>query len=406
MHSFNFRSVPLTAVLLLTLASHSGAQEPATPQPSEADTLLAQAIELHKAGDLLGAIQKYQVALDMAPERGDVRSNLAVAYAGLGRVAEAVEEYRKALALRDDPAIRLNLGLALYKSGRAGDAIPEFQRVLEADPQHRQAALLLADCLLQTGRDQEVIDLLTPREPAFAEDLAYAYVLGMALVRQGDSERGQVLIDRIFRSGESAEGRLLMGMAHLDKRDYPTALKELARAVELNPELPSLHVLHGRALLNMGNREAAIREFRRELERDPNNFDANVQLGNLYRMDGRNADALQYYRRAADVRPGDVAIKHGMAAAHLGLGDAERARELLEQVVQESPSFVEGHVLLATTYYRLKRRDDGDRERKIVERLNAENQAKQPGARPGEAQAPAGTASDAPPAGTTPPQGN
>jgi tetratricopeptide (TPR) repeat protein len=286
------------------------------------------------------------------------------------------------------------------------DAIPEFQKVLAADAQHRQAALLLADCLLQTGRDQEVIDLLSPRDEAFGEDLAYAYVLGMALVRQGDTERGQVLIDRIFRSGESAEGRLLMGMAHLDKRDYPASLKELARAVELNPELPSVHVLHGRALLNMGNREAAIREFRRELERDPNNFDANVQLGNLYRMDQRNDEALQYYRRAATVRPGDVAIKHGMAAAHLGLGDAERARELLEEVVQESPSFVEGHVLLATTYYRLKRREDGDRERRIVERLNAESQAKQPGARAGEAQAPAGAAPDVPPAGTTPPRGN
>ena len=219
MASLTFRSIGLVAVLLVAMAARAGAQQPATTEATEADMLLAQAIELHRAGDLLGAIQKYQVALDMAPERGDVRSNLAVAYASLGRVTEAVGEYRKALALRDDPAIRLNLGLALYKSGRMEDAIPEFQKVLAADAQHRQAALLLADCLLQTGRDQEVIDLLSPRDEAFGEDLAYAYVLGMALVRQGDTERGQVLIDRIFRSGESAEGRLLMGMAHLDKRE-------------------------------------------------------------------------------------------------------------------------------------------------------------------------------------------
>jgi hypothetical protein len=37
-------------------------------------------------------------------------------------------------------------------------------------------------------------------------------------------------------------------------------------------------------------------------------------------------------------------------------------------------------VTLATIYYRLKRKEDGDRERAIVQKLNAEQQAKEPGA--------------------------
>jgi len=338
-------------------------------------------MELHRAGDLLGAVLKYQLVLESEPERADVRSNLAVAYTALGRFSEAVAEYRTALESRDDPAIRLNLGIALYKSGQIDEAIPELERVLAADEANRQAALLLADSLLQAGRDKEVIDLLTPRAEAFADDLAYAYVLGTALVRSGETNQGQVLIDRIFRDGESAEGRLLMGLAHLNSRDYPEALAELEKAVELKPDLPTVHVLYGRALLNMGNREAAIREFRRELERDPNNFEANVQLGTLYRMDQRLDDALLYFSRAEAARPGNIAVKHGMAAVHLAKGDAEGARELLEQVVEEAPQFVDAHVLLAQAYYRLKRKEDGDRERAIVEKLNAENQAKQPGAR-------------------------
>jgi tetratricopeptide (TPR) repeat protein len=375
------RSILLVAVVAAGTAAPS-AQAPAAA--SDTDTLIAQAMQLHQAGDLLGAIQKYQIALETAPERADARSNLAVAYAALGRIDEAVAEYRRALSDREDPAIRLNLGIALYKSSQIDEAVPELQKVLQADPANRQAALLLADSLLQTGRDQEVVDLLTPREEAFADDLGYAYVLGTALVKLGETERGQVLIDRIFSRGESAEGHLLMGLAHLGSRDYPNALKELDKAVELNPELPTVHVLHGRALLNMGNREAAIRAFRRELQRDPNNYEANVQLGNLYRMDQQHEQSLLFFDRAAAIRPGDVSVKHGMAAAHLALNNPEKALELLEQVVKEAPSFVEGHVLLATTYYRLKRREDGDREREIVQKLTAENQAKQPGARPSE----------------------
>jgi hypothetical protein len=53
-------------------------------------------------------------------------------------------------------------------------------------------------------------------------------------------------------------------------------------------------------------------------------------------------------------------------------------------VVKDAPSYVDGHVLLAQTYYRLKRKEDGDRERAIIDRLNAENQAKQPGAQKSE----------------------
>jgi hypothetical protein len=45
--------------------------------------------------------------------------------------------------------------------------------------------------------------------------------------------------------------------------------------------------------------------------------------------------------------------------------------------VKEAPAYTEAHVALATVYYRLKRKEEGDRERAIVQKLNAETQAKQ-----------------------------
>jgi hypothetical protein len=49
---------------------------------------------------------------------------------------------------------------------------------------------------------------------------------------------------------------------------------------------------------------------------------------------------------------------------------------MLEAIVKEAPSFLEAHVALATAYYRLQRKVDGDRERAIVEKLNQEKDAK------------------------------
>jgi hypothetical protein len=59
---------------------------------------------------------------------------------------------------------------------------------------------------------------------------------------------------------------------------------------------------------------------------------------------------------------------------------------LLEAVAKEFPDFTEARVLLASVYYRLNRKADGDRERAIVQKLNAEQQAKEPGAQDGPAQ--------------------
>jgi hypothetical protein len=50
--------------------------------------------------------------------------------------------------------------------------------------------------------------------------------------------------------------------------------------------------------------------------------------------------------------------------------------------VKESPQFTEAHVSLSLVYYRLKRPEDGKRERDIVQKLTAEAQAKQPGVKP------------------------
>ena len=386
------------AAVLAVLVSVPGlAQTPvqptSEPHRTEIDQLLAQALDKQQAGDLIGAVDEYRIVLQSTPDRADVHSNLGAAYVALGRFDDGMREYREALRLDpNNPTYHFNLGLALYKGSRHEDAVPEFQRALVLDPSNRNALLLEADSQLQLAHDADVIRLLSPRQQDFPTDLAFAYLLGMALVRSGDTEQGQVLIDRIFKSGESAEGHLLMGMAYLNKLDFKAALPELARAVELNPQLPSVHTLYARALLGNADQEAATRQYAMALELNPNDFEANLQMGNIRQREQRLDDALTYLTRAAAIRPDDLSVRHATASALLGKGDTERAKDLLESVVKSQPDFIDAHVLLATAYYRLKRKDDGDRERAEVARLTAANQAKQPGAK----------AADAPPSQPAP----
>jgi len=342
------------------------------------DELFAKGVALHQAGDIIGAIDAYEQALEVKPWRLDARSNLGAAFVRLGRFDEAVEQYRKALETDSGSVpVRFNLGLALYKSGRIEEAAAEFQGTLDRDPSQQAALLLLADCLLQMGNDRQVIDLLSPHEDALGDDRLFAYLLGTALIHEDELRHGQILIDRLFRGGESAEGHLLLGVQHLGREDSRLAVPELRRAAELNPELPTVHSMLGVALMNNGERAEAITEFRRELERNPNDFQANLRLGLLLREENRLDTALDYMRRAGRVRPRDPDVLYGLGRIYVGRDDLESAEATLQELTEATPGFEPGHVLLANVYYRRGKRELGDQARATVERLRAERKARE-----------------------------
>ena len=351
------------------------AQAAAPPPVRDFQKLVATAVELHQAGDILGAIDAYSAALAVEPNHAGVRSNLGAAYVRLGKFDEAVEQYREALRIDPtSPTVRFNLGLAYYKAARLPDAIAAFEEVTKLAPDNTAAVLLLGDALLQSGRFQQVIDVLAPREEKFAKDLGFGYVLGTALLRTGQADRAQVYLDRIFKAGPSAEAHLLMGTALIETRDYPGAVAELRKALELNAELPTLRTVYARALLGAGDHDGAVRELQRALRANPNDFEANVQLAALLRRDDRHQEAVTYFRRAVQLRPHDVLARFGLGGALLSLGELEESRQLLAAVAAEVPDYAEAHVLLAQCYYRLKQPAEGDRHRAIAQRLREKQQ--------------------------------
>jgi tetratricopeptide (TPR) repeat protein len=362
-------------------AAQAQSQAPAEPRPPTAEESFARGVQLHQSGDVLGAIEAYQDALGQEPGRVDARSNLGAAYVRLGRYDDAAREYRRALETEPRHAgVRFNLALALYKSALVGEAEEELGRVLALEPGHQAALLLRADCRLQRGDDAGVVALLEPHETTLAQDRLFSYLLGTALLRRNELERGQTFIDRLFKEGDTATARLLMAVAHLGRKDARAAEVELARAAELDPKLPTVHSLHGRALLDSGRRAEAADAFRRELGHNPNDFDSNLYLGLLLKDDNKLDEARDYLKRASRLRPQDPRVLYGLGSVYLSAGDVVEAEKALEAVTVAAPDYLQAHVLLAMVYYRQKKKDLGDRERTIAERLQRERQGREPGA--------------------------
>jgi len=373
-------SLILLACAMCALAVPAIAQS----RSDNVDEVFARATQLHNSGDIEGAIRGYQSILATHPERVDVRSNLGAAYSRLGRYEDAIAQYKEALK-RDsrNATIRFNLALAYYKGAlflEAADEFTAFLATASADlAQRPNAVLLLADCRVRIGEYKKVIESLSPLAEADPNNSTVAFLLGSALIGDGQLSRGQQLIDKVFRDEDSAQGHLLLGSILLLADDGHGAIRELERAIQLDPKLPTLHAWYGRALMRMGDTTKAKAAYRFELDQNQNDFDANLFMGVLLRQDRQSDEALQYLSRAIHLRPRDQYARYHMAAVYVSLGKPKDALPLLEGVAKEYPEFSESRVLLASVYYRLNRKEDGDREKAAVQKLTEEQQAKQPG---------------------------
>src|SRR5579859_547502 len=352
-------------------------------QLDSAQALMEQAGKALDAGDAAKAIALYEQLLRQSPGSVDARINLGVALAQQGRYDEAARQDREALARSPrNPDALLNLALAYYKMGDYAKAHDEFAALNKLHPDNQQAFLLLADCDERLGLFKEAITLLEPAYQASPENPTVEYLLGNALIRDEQTERGAAVIDRIMRNGDPDVANVLLGATRYAARDYNGAAETLGKALEHNPQLPGAWTLYGRALLNSGENEKAKTALEKAVQADPNDFDACLHFGALLRHDGELERAAPLLQHALRLRPDSATALFQVSALEAGQGQLEEARTAFEKIVARWPDFVEAHVQLATIYARLHRTVESERERKIVANLNENARTKGPQTEP------------------------
>lgn len=356
-------NVSLFLLLAFPAALYSQSGQESVPLPRHA-------LELQQAGDYTAAADAYRAYLKAHPADADALSNLGVVLVRLGRYGEAIQEYEAAARLRPaDWRIKLNLSLAYRKSGRLKEAATQLEGLHSMAPQVKQISLLLADSDLQLGENDRVIALLQPLERSEPSDLATAYMLGTALIRERRIKEGELLLDRILRNGDSPEARFLLGTQYYESGNYPAAVKELAEAAKLNPDLPGLQSYYGMALLQTGDPDAASAAFRAELTRNPNDFNSNLALGQILTVGRKFSAAIPLLERALQVRPQSTDARLAVGECLAGTGKLQEARKKLETVAAAVPNSLEAHRDLAAVYSRLHLQAEAARERKVVDRL-------------------------------------
>lgn len=361
-----------TVTLILILAASS---PPADLLAQDVDEALARGSGLERSGDLQGAVQAFEQAVRIAPNRVDALSSLSVAYLRQGRVADAIAGLRNArTAAPEHPGVAYFLGLAYFQSGQYGSASRELEWVLERQPSNQQALHLHGLCLLKLNRLAPGIAKLESVLRSDPANRQAAFTLCSAYIKTGQVAQAAALVDRYLKDDEGPEALLIKGSVQLARRQYREALATLERAKASGRGLPTLHSQIGVALLYEGRRDSAEGEFRAELATNPDDYNANAFLGWLVQQDGDTESALELLRSAYSLNEDDTGVQYLLAQVQSSRGQWAEAEALLEQVVEAQPAFTPAHVMLARAYAKLKRTDKFRRQRGIIAELNARQQ--------------------------------
>ena len=141
-HEFKWCSKVRSLILAVLLTGFTlqvvecmGVQTSTATGSDDATPHFNRAVELHKKGDLAGALTEYRTVLRLNPNHVEAHYNLGLALNAAGHLYGALTEYRTALRLNpNEVEAHYNLGNALNALGRKADAREEFTKALRLLP--------------------------------------------------------------------------------------------------------------------------------------------------------------------------------------------------------------------------------------------------------------------------------
>ena len=382
--------------------------------PDNAQTHFDLGLLYRRTGKSQKALEMYQRGLRLSPDDPAANQNYALLLMETGKFREAIAPLQKLRGL-GTPSLSVRVALieSYLKGGMSDDGEREIQSFLQVPKVTTDDQLKLAK-VLREDKQPEAAQLVLEHVVKVSPDSAEAHAqLGLLLATKDQYEAAVQEMGRAVRlAPESAEYSMRLAEILILWKRYPTALEFLAavknrfgRLVEYqyklglayyglpripqaitvfdklareHPDLDLVQFFLGNCYQTTGDYEKAEPHYKRAIELNPQQGSYYAALAQLLRKASkdRTEEALTYLEKALLLDPQDIQSKLELGLCYEKKSNYPRAQSLLEEVVQQQPDLVPAHVALARVYYRQKKKEAGDREKSIVGRLEAEQQAR------------------------------
>lgn len=264
--------------------------------------------------------------------------DLAVPYVTLSRIAAmqgdtqlATRQAEKAIQLDGNNAEAYGARGEVYEAeGRAKDALAEYQRARDLAP----------------------------------DDWRWPVAIAIAEFGQGDIQGS--IRDLQAAIGKAPENGIVyydLSLAHTESGQLDEARKDLSQSLKYEPSARAYSAL-GSLLLLEGKYDDAAADYNQAIALNPNSYVAYANLGDAYGWNGKQAEAVNAFRKAAELeevqhakRRHDPELLVTLAFAYAQTGDADKSLPLVRQAVALTGKDPKIEYIAGETYEALHQRD-------------------------------------------------
>jgi tetratricopeptide (TPR) repeat protein len=308
--------------------------------------LLEQQYEINSSADLAEqSVNAYKKALDLAPGSPVIEERLAEIYAKSRHIRDAVSEAQEVLKADPDnlDAHRLLARIYVRTLGDIGTgdvqqenlqkAVEQFEAILKIDPTDEYSALWLARLYRFENRHDDAEKVLRSIVARDSENEAALEQLSQLLIDEG---RSQEAIDLLTQSaGDSASPDLydLLGDAYTQGKDFAKAEAAYRKAIELDPDDPGHRHGLAQALLSEDKYEQALEQYKTLSQLEPGTAENYLRMAQLDRQLGKLDDAESNLLHAKQLAPGSLEILDNEALLYEDEGRYDDAVKVLSDAI-------------------------------------------------------------------------
>ena len=190
-------------------------------------------------------------------------------------------------------------------------------------------------------KSAEFFEKAIARDPNYAAayaGLAHSYswlgFFGVLPTKEAVQKANEAANKAVQLDSSNAAAHSALGYAAMFAWDWPTAERELRRALELNPSFPQAHFYYGQYLATQGKLEESVVEHKRALELDPVSQVYNQGLCAIYESAQDYDLSIQQCLKFAAAYPDVSMPHHELSADYKEQKNYAQANDELQKEVQ------------------------------------------------------------------------
>jgi len=315
------------------------------------------------------AIDAYRRATEIKPPYGQldkVYRELARSYNKIGRLNEAVEAFKQAIARDpDNEETYLGLGSTYEQQHRWSDELEMYKQTILSHPKFARVQFNIAATMSNMGQKLEAVDAF---ENAIRLNPEYARAfsgLGQLYARLGKFDEAiQNLQHSIRLEPFAPESFHQLALTYFLTGRYEESVEAGTEAVRLNPQYaPS------RVYANIGLSYAQLKRFPEAIEScekgiaaSPREYKVHIALGNVYALAFRWDEAEKAMRQAIALHPSAVETYSALGNVLLRQQKWEAAEDAFRGAVQVGPKDANAHIAMGSFFAKRERWTEADAE--------------------------------------------